>query len=75
MVKAVSATKFNFSIATRDLSLVEDLKLRCDCTEELEISGGLLIEELSLLEDSVLQLAGPFGEIDLSYQNTNKENT
>lgn len=46
--------------------MIRDLKLRCDCTDEIEISGILKNNEMVLVEDDVLRIAGKFGEIDIS---------
>lgn len=65
-VKEMSANEFAFSVAIRKTDEIKDLKIRCDCTDEIEISGVLSIEEMSLVEDSVLRIEGRFGEIDFS---------
>lgn len=58
--------EFAFFVAIRNPSMIRDLKLRCDCTDEIEISGILMCDEIVLVEDNVLRIAGKFGEINLS---------
>lgn len=65
--------EFAFSVAIRDPGRIRNLKLRCDCTNEIEISGILKIDEMVLVEDSVLRIAGKFGEVDLSVTRSELE--
>jgi len=65
--------EFAFSVAIKDPSRIRDLKLRCDCTDEIEISGILKIDEMVLVEDCVLRISGKFGEVDLSVTRSELE--
>ena len=65
--------EFAFSVAIKDPGRIQDLKIRCDCTDEIEISGILKIDEMVLVEDSVLRIAGKFGEVDLSVTRSELE--
>lgn len=66
--------EFAFSIAIRDFSVVRKLKTRCDCTNVMEISGILEIEELIFIESIVLRITGKFGDIDLSFDESQLKN-
>ena len=65
--------EFAFFVAIRDPGMIRDLKLRCDCTDEIEISGILKSDEMVLVEDNVLRIAGKFGEIDISVTRSDLE--
>jgi hypothetical protein len=65
-VKDLVEKEFAFSIALKYPDTLTKIKFRCDCTNEMEISGILMIEEMTMIEDNVLRIEGKFGEIDLS---------
>ena len=65
-MKDLVEKEFAFSIALKDLDILTKIKFRCDCTNEMEISGILKVEGMVMVEDNVLRIAGKFGEIDLS---------
>ncbi len=46
-------------------NMIKDLKIRCDYREELEVSGTLEVDEIKMVEDEILRVAGKFGVIDL----------
>ena len=46
-------------------NMVKDLKIRCDYKEEFEFGGTLEVDEIKIVEDEILRVAGKFGVIDL----------
>ena len=60
-----SESEFAFSIAIRRMNMIKDLKIGSDYKNAIELSGTLRAEEISLVEDEVLRIAGKFGTIDL----------
>ncbi len=44
---------------------IKDLKIRCDYKEEFEFGGILEVDEIEMVEDEILRVAGKFGVIDL----------
>ena len=46
-------------------NMIKDLKIRCDYREELEVGGALEVDEIKMVEDEILRVAGKFGVIDL----------
>ena len=73
IVREMVDEEFAFSVAIRDLNIVKGLRVRCDCTNEVEINGILDIGEVTLIEGNVLKIAGKFGEIDLSITRSKLE--
>ena len=73
-VKEMVEQEFAFSIAIRDFSVIRKLKTLCDCTNVMEISGILEIEELTFIEPCVLRISGKFGDIDLSFDEFQLKN-
>lgn len=73
IVREMVDEEFAFSVAVRDLNIVKKLRVRCDCTNEVEINGMFDIEEIILVEGDVLRISGRFGEIDLSITRSKLE--
>lgn len=73
-MKKMVEQEFAFSVAIKDFSVIRKLKTCCDCTNVMEISGILDIEELSFIEPCVLQISGKFGDIDLSFDESQLKN-
>ncbi len=46
-------------------NMIKDLKIRCDYREEFEFGGTLDVDEIKMVEDEILRVAGKFGVIDL----------
>jgi len=46
-------------------NMIKDLKIRCDYREEFEFGGILEVDEIKMVEDGILRVAGKFGVIDL----------
>lgn len=46
-------------------NMIHDLKIRCDYKEEFEFGGTLEVDEIIMVEDEILRIAGKFGVIDL----------
>jgi len=46
-------------------NMIKDLKIRCDYKEEFEFGGILEVDEIKMVEEEILRIAGKFGEIDL----------
>ena len=44
---------------------IKDLKIRCDYKEEFEFGGTLEVDEIIMVEDEILRIAGKFGVINL----------
>ncbi|MBN1133920.1 MAG: hypothetical protein JXA38_03190 [Methanosarcinaceae archaeon] len=66
--------EFAFYIAIWDFSVIRKLKTRCDCTNIIEISGILEIEELIFIESIVLRITDKFGDIDISFAESQLKN-
>ncbi len=56
--------KFAFYVTLKP-NMIKDLKIRCDYREEFEFGGTLEVDEIRLVEDEILRVAGKFGVIDL----------
>lgn len=65
-MKEMLENEFAFLAAIRDLSYIRKLKIRCYCTNVMEISGIMDVTEIILSEPGVLQISGKFGDIDIS---------
>lgn len=46
-------------------NMIKDLKIRGDYREEFEFGGFLEVDEIKMVEDEILRIAGKFGVIDL----------
>lgn len=46
-------------------NMIKDLKIRCDHKEEFEFGGILEVDEIIMVEDDILRVAGKFGVINL----------
>lgn len=42
-------------------NMIKDLKIRCDYREEFEFGGTLEVEQIKMVEDEILRVAGKFG--------------
>jgi hypothetical protein len=60
-----SKREFAFSVAIRQMNIIKDLKIGSDYKNAIELSVTLMAEEISLVEEEVLRIAGEFGTIDL----------
>ncbi len=56
--------EFAFYVALKP-NMIKDLKIRCDYREEFEFGGTLEVDEIKMVEDEILRVAGKFGVIDL----------
>ena len=45
--------------------MIKDLKIRFDYREEFEFGGTLEVDEIIMVEDEILRIAGKFGVINL----------
>ena len=45
--------------------MIKNLKIRCDYKEEFEFGGTLEVDEIKIVEDEILRVAGKFGVICL----------
>ena len=56
--------EFTFYVALKP-NMIKDLKIRCDYREEFELGGTLEVDDIKIVEDEILRVAGKFGVIDL----------
>jgi len=64
VIRKMVKHEFAFYVTLKP-NMIKDLKIRCDRKEEFEFGGILEVDEIIMVEDDILRVAGKFGVINL----------
>lgn len=61
----MAGREISFYAVLKRRNVIKNLKIRCDCKNEIEVGGTLKVDEIGMAEGDILRIAGNFGTIDL----------